>query len=293
MKVLVAGLTPRDTGKTTLAASLVAQLIREGFTVAPSKPLGATDLWGSPRALAYTRSLHILATGDGYTLFKAAGERLPLEVVNPVGALLVPTPRSLYSSRTAYEMSLAQPHGRAALIRVTSCVSSSASVHMVNVDALSKTSKLVENEVQDIVAYLSPPPVQVDERVATGIFTGSASEAADSCILLEERSSDVVVIESNSDVAAPTPASAAPDLVVLVSPGEAYIVDGRRYRNAMEVLMLSGKPWVSKASELFDLTGSMSRVELPILEDPEEGYGPEVTEPIVDAIKSKTAAKSA
>ncbi|MGC9112854.1 hypothetical protein [Acidilobus sp.] len=292
MKVLVAGLVPRNSGKTTLAASLTAQLIREGFTVAPSKPVGATDLWGSPDAVAYTRRLHVLATEDGYVLYKASGERLPVEIVNPVGALLVPTPRSKYPSRTAYEASLSQPYSRAALLRITSCVGGSSSVHLVNSAALSRVTRPVEQEVQDIVSYLTPPPVQVNEQVVEGIFMGSANEAADSCIALEERSSDVVVIESNSDVAAPTPASAAPDLVVLVSPGEAYIVDGRRYRSAMEILVMDGKPWVSKASELFELTGYTGRVELPLLEDPREGYGPEVTDPIVEAVKGAAASGS-
>ncbi len=288
MRLLVAGLTSRDAGKTTLAASLVAQLIREGFSVAPSKPLGATDLWGSPEAITYTKSMHVLVTVDGYRLYKADGERLPLEIINPVGALLVPTPRSKYQSRTAYDAATAEPYRRAALVRVTGCgEGGSASVHLANAGAMNRVTRYVEWEIQDIVASLSPPPAKVSEDVIEGIFMGSAVSQADSCISLEERSSDVVVIESNSDVASPTPLSSASDVVVLASPGEAYIVDGLRYRNAMEILAMSGKPWIAKASELFDLTGSLASVELPLLEDPEEGYGPEVLQPIINIVKDK------
>lgn len=286
MRVLVAGLVPIDSGKTVFASSLAAALIKEGLAVSTSKPVGATDLWGGAEVLTRSKELRLVATRDGLMLQEAIGGRLPVEVVNPVAVLLAPTPPSRYSSWSAYESSLSRPSMRAVLARVTSCTGGSASMHLYNAQLQSRTTRRVLWELEDLMAVLSPQPVAASDEVFEGVFSGSAAQVADSCIAMEEASSDVVIIESNGDVAAPTPLSATPSLAVLVAPGEAYVVEGRRYSTALEAIAMDGRPWLTDTRELLRLTGHMAALELPLLEDPSESYEPDVLGQLLDTIKA-------
>ncbi|MGC9071710.1 MAG: hypothetical protein ACP5HK_03315 [Acidilobus sp.] len=285
MRALVSGLLTFDSGKTVLTASLIRGLIREGVSAAASKPLGATDLWGHPEALLRSRGAREVVTYDGYALAKASGDRLPVEVVNPVGALLAPTPPSRYRGRSAFEASLVEPFRRAVLVRVTTCVGESRSLHLANVDALSRVSRNVSEAIEEVSAYLTPPPAAASDDAIASVFSGGASAAADTCVSLAEKASEVLVIESNSDVAAPTAQSAYPSVAIFVAPGEAYVVDGQRFSRALEVLSMSGRPWVAKTYEVLELTGYMDRVDLPLLEDPDEGYQPDDVRALLDRIK--------
>lgn len=289
MRVLVAGLLHAGSGKTVLAVSLVRALVKEGFVAAASKPLGATDLMCHPDIIARTRETRVILTWDGYVLHKASGERLPVEVVNPIGALLAPVLLSRHGGWSSYETTLSEPYRRAVLVRATACAGESRSVHFVNSDALMRTNRYVGEAIEELALYLNPPPVKAGDEAVSGLFSGGGAATADTCLALAEASSDVLVVESNSNVAAPTLRSAYPDIAVVVGYGEAYLVDGERFSRALEALALSGRPWVASSSEVLMLTGSSERVELPLLEDPDEGYPQDILQPVVERVKGLSA----
>ena len=285
MRVLVSGLLHVGSGKTVLAASLVRALVREGFVAAASKPLGATDLMCHPDVIGKTREARVLLTWDGYVLHRASGERLPVEVVNPVGALLAPVLLSRHGGWSSYEATLSEPFRRAVLVRATACVGESRSVHFINSDALLRTNRYVGEAVEELALYLNPPPVKAGDEAVSGLFSGGGAATADTCLALAESSSDVLIVESNSNVAAPTLRSAYPDIAIVVGYGEAYLIEGERFSRALEALALSGRPWVASSSEVLQLTGSSERLELPLLEDPDEGYPQDMLQPIVERVK--------
>ncbi len=287
MRVLVAGILHSDSGKTVLAASLTRTIIREGFVATASKPLGATDLMEHPEVLARTRQARVVVTWDGYVLHVASGGRLPIEVVNPVGALLAPTLLSRHGGWSSFEATLSQSYRRAVLVRATACTGESRSIHFVNSDALTRVNRYVSESVEDVASYLNPGPVKAGDEAVAGLFSGGGAATADTCLAMAESVSDVIVIESNSSVAAPTLRSAYPDIAIIVSYGEAYLVDGMRFSRALEALALAGKPWVASSVEVLQLTGSLERVELPLLDDPDEGYPSEVLQPIVEKVKAR------
>jgi hypothetical protein len=45
------------------------------------------------------------------------------------------------------------------------------------------------------------------------------------------------------------------------------VIDGNRYRKAIELLTSNGKPWTIKTQEVIQLTNYIFSVELPLLED--------------------------
>lgn len=79
--VLVAGLG-EDSGKTSLAAGLLASFRSLGLEAKGFKPAGATNMWLHPEVLEETEKRGFLVTWDTLKLYRASGEDLDLRVMN-------------------------------------------------------------------------------------------------------------------------------------------------------------------------------------------------------------------
>ena len=287
MKVLVVGLIGEGSGKTILASSLVSTLKREGMDAIGFKPVGGTEIWARPLVLEETRKRSTLVTGDALVLERASGRPYPIEVYNPIGFHIVPLdPASFnWSLKSLFRVTAGLP-SRVALGRVSTCLDGKVeSLHFVNTDSLSKSPARLSNALMDVASSLSPRPVKVDRGFVERVLEGEYVEAADRCLHVLEERHEVVVIESNSDIASPTYSSLTADLVLAVSPGVVAVIDGKRYSNAVSISSVSGKPWSVTAEEAVELSGIMDYVELPLLTDPEEGYNYNDLYPLVDKIK--------
>ncbi|MCE4602914.1 MAG: hypothetical protein F7B18_07015 [Desulfurococcales archaeon] len=285
MIILVVGLYPESSGKTVMASSLVSALLREGIEAFPFKPVGGTDVWISPWALRESRRLRVLATGDALALRRPV-ERAPVELVNPLGFHILPLDPERVSWRIRDILGVQGLARRIGLARATFCRGRNVhSVHLFNPDALRRAPKSLEKEVMEVAGSLMPIPLRAGDEAMENILAGQYVDEVDQCLFRVSGMSDVVVVESNSNIAAPTRATARPDLVVAVSPGTAYLVDGDRFSKAIELVALAGKPWSVDSGEALALAGYMDSINLPLLEDPMEGYGADLLNPIIDKVK--------
>ncbi|MEM1872967.1 MAG: hypothetical protein QXS85_03970 [Acidilobaceae archaeon] len=287
LKVLVAGLYHLDSGKTVLASSLVYALRREGFKAVGFKPLGVTELWSYPRILEESVRAGALVTRDGLALYKATGAFNPI-VLNPVGGIAVPLdPRVFEWRESLMDAALSNPYSRMALARVTFCtMEAPASRHFFNQAACARTARSVREEVEEAAILLRPMPEHTTPRGLAELFENEGGAAADSCLDAVSEKAEVVVAESNSDIAAPTRRLASPDLVVLVARNVAALVNGLRYSKAVELRMRQGKPWTVSTREIASLLAPQRVVELPLKSDPSEGYSASEIEEIVEEVKS-------
>lgn len=287
MKVLVVGLIGEGSGKTILASSLVSVLKKEGIDAVGFKPVGGTEIWARPEVLYESRKRSTLVTGDALVLERASGRPYPIETYNPIGFHIVPLdPASFNWSVKSLFRVTAGLSSRVALGRVSVCLDGKTeSLHFVNNDAISKSPARLSSTLMEVASSLVPRPIKVDKSFAERILEGEYVEAADRCLYSLEGRHEVVVIESNSDIASPTYASLSADLVLAVSPGVVAVVDGKRYYKAVSVSSVAGKPWSVTAEEAVALSGIMDYVELPLLQDPEEGYSYNDLYPLVDKIK--------
>ncbi len=288
MQILVVGFQPLDSGKTRLARGIIKALKSEGYDTTGFKPVAATDIWLNPAALHETKQRRVLVTGDGMSLAEATGDVSP-EAVNPLAVLLAPYDPSQTGWRITDPWPPGGPEARSVLLRLTACRDGRAhTVHAVNMQAVHRAPERVQAEILDAASQLVPPPRRVDRRTLEGVYRGAYSDWADSCLWHMRERFDAVVVESNSDVAAPTPGSMQADLVVAVYPGVAAIVDGDRYRKAVEVLAASGRIQAITAGEAIALAGVTGRIPLPLL-GPGEDYKPWDLEAIVEALKEARA----
>lgn len=290
LTVLVVGYEPLDSGKTTLAAGLASSLAGMGFDVGVSKPVGGVDLWRSPWVLRESERLGLIVSGDAVSLVRAVESTDPLDEVNPVAVLLAP----LDPSRSEWRVQSGEAplQQRAVAARVTACSGRGKStVQAVNVEALQRLPEPWARRVEEMASTLNPRAVKAGDEFMENLLGPGSLGPADSCLrlLLERR--EAVVIESQSDVAAPTPLSLTANVVVAVAPGKAAVLDGDRYSKAVNVVGNIGAPHLLRASEVIHLARPQAEVDLPVLEEPRLGYRPGDLDKLVDAVLSVAGMK--
>ncbi len=285
MKILVTGLLEENSGKTIFASSLINALISQGYDTLGFKPMGATELWSHPEALIESKKNKIVVTSDSIMLYKFSREKEPINIINPFGGLLLPVLPEKLRNFNSFNNALYMPNMRLGISRLTLCPGNSLyNTHLINVNAMERTSKSVEYELLDLVSVIDNI-VKVDDEYILNLITGGALGEVDKCLKYLENRHEIIVIESNSNIASPTVLSVNSDIVIVVTPGEAMVVDGNRYRKAIELLNLNGKPWAIKTQEVLQLTNYLFSIELPILEDQFSGYNNEMLNYILEHIK--------
>jgi len=284
LKVLVIGLLEENSGKTTIASSLTSYLNSDGFDAVAFKPIGATEIWTNPLVLKESKKRKMVVTGDSLLLHRASSEKEPINIINPFGGLLVPLILEKFATLNSFKAYQSSVSSRLALSRLTLCRGEVKNLHLINENSLRKTAENIEYEIYEIVTY-AENPVKVDEDYLVELLSGGATSEIDACLNYLEERHETVVIESNSDVASPTRKCLESDVVILASPGFAMVIDGSRFRKAVEVLTSNGKPWVIKSGEVVPLTKHVFSVELPLLYDQMEGYPKESLDQIIEYIK--------
>jgi len=288
--ILVVGVLETDSGKTVMASSIVRALRREGFNVAPSKPVGAVDLWRSPWVLREVEERGIVVSGDAVVLHNASGGRFSLEAVNPLAMLLLPVDPSRFNwSLQSFSAIASDPIRRAALARLTACSDNGVlgSIHLVNDQALERAPGHLASQLREVLHTLNPKARKASDSAIQSLL--GAVNAIDACVKYVKSNSEALVIESHGDIAVPVPLALQADLVVVVSPGRAGLVSGSRYRKAVEVLASLETYTTLTVRDIIKLTGIMKDIDLPVIEYPlQAGYSEETLRPIIEHAKESS-----
>jgi len=90
VRILVVGLQPHNTGKTTLCKALIYGFKERGINLAPFKPHSGISYWSQFDAFKESLVRGILLSSDIVELEQAAHSGMPLEILNPVNRLSSP-----------------------------------------------------------------------------------------------------------------------------------------------------------------------------------------------------------
>ncbi len=287
VKILVNGLLEVDSGKTVMAYSLIKALGKEGFKVAPFKPIGAVDLWRSSWVLREIEESGKVLSGDAVVLNSASSIDIDIERTNPVALILSPIdPGRLNWSQAPYQSLMTSLSKRSSLLRLTLCKGSlEESYHYLNLEALSRSTKKVREELESVVRRLKPKAKEVSDRDVEKLIRSSVAYA-ESCYVPLLKSAEVIVIESHDDTAVPIPSAIDVDIVVSVAPGKAGILKGKKFKDAISVLASIGTMLTLNTREILNITGVSGELDLPLLNYPlEEGYPNDILKEIIDLVK--------
>jgi predicted P-loop ATPase/GTPase len=233
MKILVNGLLPYDSGKTTFSLMLIRELKAVGIKLFPLKPVAGHNAWYSFNTLLRSYDLGILAGNDALKYYDETNE--DTRKINPFAVLLSPVDLEILNFSVEYYNSL-MTNGYPVMIRI-SC-GNNDKYYATETHLIPKTIKGV---LQQIYEKFKPEIVSSNELRET---INNSWYIAESCI----QHRDDEIIESYNDASAPIPSAINVDHVFLVSPAKAFVIKGEEFRKVISLFSLP--PWIIRTSNL-------------------------------------------
>ncbi len=233
MKILVNGLLPFDSGKTTFSLMLIKELKSVGINLFPLKPVAGHNAWYSFNTLLRSYDLGILTGNDALKYYEETNE--DIRKINPFAALLSPVDLEILNFNVDYYNSL-MTTGYPVMIRV-SCMNSDK-YYASELNLVPQTIKEMLKEL-----YEEFKPKIISNNDLREMINNSWS-IAESCV---EHNKDEL-IESYNDASAPIPSAVNVDYVFLVSPAKAFSIKGDEFRKVLSLFSLP--PWIVRTSSL-------------------------------------------
>ncbi|BDC18990.1 ATPase [Acidianus sp. HS-5] len=233
MKILVNGLLPFDSGKTTFSLMLIKELKEVGIKLFPLKPVAGHNAWYSFNTLLRSYDLGILAGNDALKYYEETNENI--RKINPFAALMSPVDLEILNFNVEYYKNL-MTNGYPVTVRI-SC----GNADKYYATELNLIPQTVKNALQQLYEKFKPKIISSNDLRE---MINNSWHIADSCV---QHNKDEL-IESYNDASAPIPSAADVDYVFLVSPAKAFYVKGEEFKKVISLFSLP--PWIIRASSL-------------------------------------------
>jgi len=255
--VLIAGLLKYDSGKTSVAESIITDAVSRGIDTGISKPVSAANGWYQYDCIRESINYGKLIGEDILRLHNAAKSTEPIEVESPVVSLLMPPdPERVGWQSSAYmAFSLLE---QISVIRITDV---NKSKHFYLPSNIKRTTGILQKELRELIKNLNPKPVKAEETYVSELLLKSYT-TADTCVEYIAERHDFIVVESYNNAASPTHESLNAKLVVVVTPGKVAIYDGDSYRKAIQATSEILEPWRTTTEEILSLLKPVRTIEL-------------------------------
>lgn len=240
-RILISGMNPFDSGKTSLAIQLGSWLKSSGHKVEYFKPTSGHNYW-----YRYSHTLHCLRLGqlvsyDATRFVEAVGSALPMPTINPVHSLFIPgrldsRGRSVFST-----LGLAGWDSHLALQRFSHPIADGTESTILAARELLEGRRLVANwaELQSLLADCKVIPIrELDD--AQEYEQDNLEECLDKSFTRVEQSCNTTIIESFNDSAWPWRGLQKVDLVLVVGPGHVLEYDPAKFRQSAEMAVRDG-----------------------------------------------------
>jgi len=244
MKVLIVGLLPFDSGKTSLALSLIAEALSRGIDVGVIKPVTAFSGWYHYSSLVRSIEFGKLIGEDIYRLHVRARSRDPIELESPVVLMHMPPDPERVDWQSSFYTAL-NLNEQIIALRITN---PSDTNHYYIPANLGRITNAMRNLALKLIESLNPAPKEIEEIDSILMNLG---ELADECVEFVSSKHEFTIIESYNNASAPTRSSLNADVVLLVAPSKVAIYSGERYRKAVEILL--NPPWLISSEEVASL----------------------------------------
>lgn len=267
--VFIFGFLPESSGKTVISSALARGLINRGIRTCVFKPRSGHNLWYQYDAFLRCKKEGRLFCEDIIKLRRACGSSLPIEILNPVDALMSPLDVRGFLERNAVsQLYLFEQDVFLHLVaeRYTICKDEVKHLLCVNMKALEPRFVMTDleyirklKEHVDKILYLNSP----DEW--SNIFKDYGPKAIRSCYRKISEKADYVIVEGFNDAVCPEK-SLRYDLVIGVAPGIAVFYDAKDFRAILEALEDLGKePRSLRAENVIKYLKKMKVLPIPAL----------------------------
>ena len=252
MKVLIIGLLPFDSGKTSVALSLICEAIQRGIDVGIVKPVTVFSGWYHYQSVKRSMEFGKLVGEDIYRLHNCAKSEDPIELESPVVLMHMPPDPERVDWQSTFFTAL-NLNEQIVALRITTPNETKHYYAPTNLERLTKVLRDVAIELLD---SLNPKPREI-KNLNDVLF--NVGKFADECVRYISSRHELTIIESFNNASAPTESSANVDVVLLVAPSKVAIYSGERYRKAVELLLRP--PWLISSEEVASLLKPIKTVE--------------------------------
>ncbi|HEU97744.1 MAG: hypothetical protein ACP5I2_01895 [Fervidicoccaceae archaeon] len=243
--VLISGLLPYDSGKTSLALSMMRKGKESGIKLSPFKPVSAHSIFTQLHSFEESEKRGYLIGNDALEYEKEAGlKRERTLFANPVDLLLSPLDPPTKTSEEAlgdYMEGMENQLLMAALMRFTSCVKGETH-HYLFEENMKRFPKNFRKRIESFAESVRAEKIELRDALN---FLGSrrADEELDSCLEIAIENGDGVIAESFSDSLYPYSGIIRKvSSLVIVAPGKAYVyLNAENVRRAVLSPALSSK----------------------------------------------------
>ncbi|WP_457590285.1 hypothetical protein [Geoglobus sp.] len=243
--ILVVGLQQHDSGKTTVSMEIIRHLRSQGIDTGYTKPFAAFNAWMDYHVLEESLKHGFPVSGDAVKVKSELSIPEEVQIINPVCTVLSP----LDPEKVGWNLlSLESTSSQLAALRVTGR-DGKVRVYEVEADwdrfpdffseAWNELRKKTKTEQIDYTEF--------EHRIER------SRAHCDFWMKRVARKHEVVVVESSSNISAPSCSSIDADIVVAVTPGRVFVVDGGRYARAIEVAGYISDPWKTTAPAVLEL----------------------------------------
>ncbi|MDT7876534.1 MAG: hypothetical protein RXR59_06170 [Sulfolobus sp.] len=237
MRILVTGLLPYDSGKTTFSLSLIRSLSENNIKFFPHKPVAGHNAWYSYSTLIRSGELHILLGNDALKYYDETGFN-PAEI-NPFDVLLSPVDLQKLSFDIRFYKQL-MSEGLPVMVRTYDCTSPQ-SEHFILHDLDKLVPDTLSDKLKTLGSELKASKTDLQNMRELIDLSPQISEKCTNKILSEYEN---VIIESYNDALAPNLASLEVDFLFAISPGKAFLIEDFK-----EIIRLfSYPPWLINVS---------------------------------------------
>ena len=267
-RLLIFGLLPQDSGKTTVASAICRGLQKAGVAVAPFKPRAGHNLWYQYDAYLRCRSEGRLYCEDIIKLRDASRCSLPYELLNPIDALFTPLKaENLLQEGMGRELYLLEENIYTHLIVERYTMWNGGMRHIIVLNrGLSSHRLLVDEDYLNSLKADAEEVVEIESVEEWGEIHGRLSKRAIStCMVEASKGCEALIVEGYNDAASPTP-EIKYDAIIGVSPGSAAFYDPDDYLEMLSAYRGLGKePMELKAEDVVPLLKPDGFVDIPPL----------------------------
>ncbi|ASJ16806.1 ATPase [Thermococcus chitonophagus] len=250
VSLLIVGILPYDSGKTTLALSLIREALEHGIDVGVAKPVSGFNGWYQYEYLLKSVEFGFLIGEDSYKLHITAKSSDPVHLESPVTALLLPPDPERVGWKSSSYTAISY-HTNVVLLRILED-------HFYVPDNIKKLTRPMQEIIEPLIETTKPIEIKADE-VQYLVMRGR--EEADKALGIIQNHHELTIIESYNNLAAPCTSALASDLIIAVAPGKAVLFDGDQYKKAIYAISSIKEPWRVVTEDLMPLLKPLKKFE--------------------------------
>jgi len=231
--ILVTGLLPHDSGKTTFTLMLSRALRDEGLKVTVMKPIAAHSAWYQPGSLAESLKLGVLVGGDVVKYLKEGLISNP-DIQNPVDILTAPPDPTAFPSASAYLNVVESLQNQVVMARL----SIHGRTYYVVPEVIDRLPRTLKTSLKPLLSMMRPSTKVSSRWLITRLMSPEVGTYVLAAAMALRDSADVLIVESFNN--ALTPVAGLENMVnavIVVAPGKAMVFNGSKLR-----AYLSGTP---------------------------------------------------